>query len=170
MQCWISQCRIDIVYLVFSFPVLRFSFLFYGNENTSRRVSEETQRLRNPRVKMMGPFLPEDKEKIYGESALVFYCYGNKRPLVLHAISNKHYDGALYRVPVLNSPGTIMDELAGPFGYALDLDVIDSLDDLYEWYMNLDEVAFEKYAESVISEAVKENSATDKAIISAVLS
>lgn len=146
----------------------RFSFIFYGNENTSHRVSEEAARLNNPRIKLMGPFKPDEKARIYGESALVFNCYGNQRPLVLHAISNKHYDGALYRVPVLNSPGTIMDELAGKYGCSLDLDHLENLDGLYEWYMNLDEAGYERYAKCVVENASQDNLETRGRIISAI--
>lgn len=147
----------------------RFSFYFYGNENTSHRVSEEVTRLANPRIQMMGPFLPDEKERIYGESALVFNCYGNQSPLVLHAISNKHYDGAVYKVPVLNSPGTIMDELSGKFGYALDLEHITNLNGLYNWYQALDETEYEQYAQKVISDAASENANTKQAILSAIM-
>ena len=147
----------------------RFSFVFYGNENTSHRVSEEAKRLDNPRVRMMGPFMPNEKKRIYGESALVFNCYGNKQPLVLYAISNKHYDGALYRVPVLNSPGTIMDELAGKYGYALDLGRLTDLDGLYDWYLGLNEDEFDHYANAVIQNAIIDNAETDKQIRSAIL-
>lgn len=146
----------------------RFSFIFYGNESTSHKVSEEVNRLNNPRIKMMGPFLPDDKKRIYGESALVFNCYGNKQPLVLYAISNKHYDGAFYSVPVLNSPGTIMDNLAGDFGYALDLDCIEDLDGLYNWYNSLDENEYNKYAQGVIDDALRDNQKTNQAIIDAI--
>ena len=146
----------------------RFSFFFYGNESTSHRVSLEVEHLANSRIRMLGPFMPDEKEKIYSESALVFNCYGNKHPLVLHAISNKHYDGALYRVPVLNSPGTIMDELAGKFGYALDLDNQTDLNGLFNWYEALDEVEYENYAESVVAKSTEENTETNAAIIALI--
>lgn len=147
----------------------RFSFVFYGNENTSHKVSKEIKSLNNARIKMMGPFFPDEKKQIYSKSSLVFNCYGNKTPLVLHAISNKHYDGALYRTPILNSPGTIMDELAGEYGYALDLDNISNLDTLYNWYVNLDENLYNKYAEKVINSAKEDNKMTSKAVISSIV-
>lgn len=148
----------------------RFSFVFYGNESTSHKVSKEVKALNNTRISMMGPFMPDEKARIYAQSALVFNCYGNDRPLVLYAISNKYYDGALYRTPVLNSPGTIMDELAGDYGFALDLDHISDLDGLYTWYTNLDERSFDKYADDVINNAMHENAEISKDVISAILS
>ena len=117
---------------------------------------------------MMGPFLPEEKERIYGESNLVFNCYGNQQALVKYAISNKHYDGALYHVPVIVSPGTIMDELSGDYGYPLDLGHIDNLNGLYNWYMDLDEKNYEEYAGKLISDAISENEAVKKAIVDAI--
>lgn len=160
-----DQC-IELMKLVN--PDKRFSFMFYGNENTSHRVSKEVQKLGNDRIQMRGTFLPEEKEKIYEQSALVFNCYGNDHPLVLHAISNKHYDGALYKVPVLNSPNTIMAELAGSNGYVLDLGNIENLDGLYDWYMQLNEQEYEKYTNRVIECALADNQKTRKKIISAI--
>lgn len=147
----------------------RFSFVFYGNENTSHIISKKIKKLSNNRIKMMGPFLPEEKENIYRKSALVFNCYGNDRPLVLYAISNKHYDGALYKVPVLNSPGTIMAKLAGGNGYELDLEKINNLNGLYDWYNALNKYDYEKYANNVIKNAIKENENTRAKIISSIL-
>lgn len=80
---------------------------------------------------MMGPFMPKDKPEIYKNSDLIFNCYGNDRLLVKYAISNKYYDGAIYRKPLLVSPNTSMAELSGDCAFALDLESSRGLEELY---------------------------------------
>lgn len=135
----------------------RFCFYFYGNENTSHKVSEYANSLKCPRIKLMGAFLPNEKRDIYEKSDLVFNCYGNDITLVKYAISNKHYDGALYHRPLLVSPNTVMSEIAGENAFALDLDNIDNLNELFTWYKNLDSEKYISYADKVILSALKEN-------------
>lgn len=135
----------------------RFSFCFYGNENTSHRVSKEVELINCERITMAGPFEPTEKERLYKSSDLVFNCYGNDTPLVKYAISNKHYDGALYKVPVIMSPGTIMDELSKGNGFPLDLDRVTNLDGLYDWYVNLDAELYDAYATKVIEDSKRDN-------------
>lgn len=135
----------------------RFIFRFYGNEANGTEVSEYVRRVHNDRIQMMGAFSPGDRPAIYGASDLVFNCYGNESPLVKYAISNKYYDGAIYKKPLLVSPGTAMAEYAGPYAYALDLGKVRSLDGLWDWYWALDTEKFAQYAQQVIQTARQEN-------------
>lgn len=135
----------------------RFEFHFYGNESNGTEISRYINSKNNKRVKMMGEFLPSEKPSIYAASDLVFNCYGNDRILVKYAISNKYYDGAIYKRPLLVSPNTSMAEFSQGFAYALDLGNIDGLDDLYSWYYGIDEEEFISYSDSVINKSLSEN-------------
>ena len=135
----------------------RFEFHLYGNEANGTEVSEYVKQVSNPRVKMMGPFIPAEKPGIYSKSDLVFNCYGNERTLVKYAISNKYYDGAIYRKPLLVSPNTSMADFSGKFAYALDLGAVENLNGLYDWYLGLDKDEFEQYADVLIDKAIEEN-------------
>lgn len=142
----------------------RFEFHLYGNEANGTEVSDYVVSANNPRVKMMGAFTSADKSRIYGDSDLVFNCYGNERMLVKYAISNKYYDGAIFRKPLLVSPNTSMADLSGDFAYALDLGNIDSLDGLHQWYQSIDEYAYLKFADCLLLDAMKENAELLKVI------
>lgn len=135
----------------------RFEFHLYGNEANGTEVSEYVAQINNPRIKMMGAFTPVDKDRIYADSDLVFNCYGNERMLVKYAISNKYYDGALYRKPLLVSPKTSMADFSGEFAYALDLGNITDLNGLYQWYQALDGEAYTKFANELVENAIEEN-------------
>lgn len=135
----------------------RFEFHFYGNEANGTVVSEYIKKLNNPRIIMFGEFTPDEKEKIYSKSDLVFNCYGNDRMLVKYAISNKFYDGAIYRKPLLVSPDTSMAEFSKPFAYPLDLENIGNLDMLYKWYYEINEKKYIEYANQIIKMAITDN-------------
>lgn len=148
----------------------RFEFYFYGNEPVDHTISDYVATVNCERIKMMGIFLPEEKNKIYNESDLVFNCYGNDSLLVQKAISNKYYDGAIFQRPLLVSPNTLMQNLAGKFAFSMDLENMKSLDAVWNWYQKLDETSFTVYCDSVIEIAQKENDETAKKINQAICS
>ena len=113
---------------------------------------------------MKSRFLPEDKKLIISQSDIVFNCYGSESKAVKYAISNKYYDAAFYRRPLIVSPDTTMSRLTGDYAYALDLDNTDNLDELYFWYCNLNKDAFENYCCTAICTAMKENDSLVKLI------
>lgn len=135
----------------------QFEFHLYGNEANGTEVSEYVLEKKCPRVKMMGPFMPKDKPEIYKNSDLIFNCYGNDRLLVKYAISNKYYDGAIYRKPLLVSPNTSMAELSGDCAFALDLEGSSDLEGLHQWYENLDENKYVCFADRLLENAIMEN-------------
>lgn len=149
-----KQCKqlMDLVY-----GDERFEFHFYGNEANGNGVSEYAKQLNSQRIVMHGPFLPHQKEEIYGASDLVFNCYGNDSTLVKYAISNKFYDAPLYGKPVLVSPDTAMAEESENYACALDLDRLTDLNDLFQWYQDLDENAYNAFAKTVIQKSAEEN-------------
>lgn len=159
-----SQCKklIDLVA-----KDSRFCFFFYGND-VSGNVTEYVKELQNDRISMKGAFKPCDKPDIYQSSDLIFNCYGNGRLLVKCAVSNKYYDGAYYRKPLIVSPNTILEELSGEFAYPLDLVNADNLDELYCWYNNMDFEKYDKFAQNIVNNSLAENLHTKEEVIKSI--
>ena len=162
---YLEQCK-RLIDLVSSDS--RFEFHFYGNDATGI-ITDYVNELHCNRVLMKGAFMPNDKPYIYERSNLVFNCYGNDRPLVKYAISNKYYDGALYRRPLLVSPNTIMQEISGDYAYALDLETANDLNDLFDWYHSLDVNMYDAFASDVVQRSLQENKQTEEAILRAIM-
>lgn len=141
-----------------------FEFFFYGNEMDNDEIKTYIDIIDCDRIKMMGTFKPTEKQRIYNETSLVFNCYGNDSLLLTKAISNKHYDGAMYQRPLLVSPQTLMEELAGEFAYSVDFEKLKDLVDLKTWFYNIDEKKFSEYTKSVIDNAIRENLKTEHMI------
>lgn len=146
----------------------RFEFRLYGSEGGDQIVLKYVKELQNPKITMEGSFRSEEKPGIFEKSDLIFNCYGNDNNIVKYAISNKYYDSAYYRKPLLVSPDTTMARLVGKYGFAIDFDSCDNLDELYSWYHEIDAQAFEEYCEHVIIDSVAENRATEEKIIAAL--
>lgn len=146
----------------------RFELDFYGNESSDTSVSEYVNQISNPRIRFNGPFLPAEKEGIYLKSDLIFNCYGNNSDLVKYAISNKYYDGAMYRKPILVSPMTAMEEFSQGYAYPLDLDSEQSLDRLILWYRNIDCNEYEKYCQRVLIKALSDNKVAENRILKSI--
>lgn len=141
----------------------RFKFLLYGNEMYGSVVSDYVSKLNCTRIKMMGKFDPCDKERIYEESDLVFNCYGNDNMIVKYALSNKLYEGAFYKKPLVVSPNTFMSQYCREFGFALD-DAAKTLDELFYWYVNINSSEYERYSQTFLERCKSENEATRETI------
>ena len=142
----------------------RFEFHFYGPEGGALKITNYVNNLNDSRISMKGRFKPEEKEMIFSQSDLVFNCYGNDNNIVKYAISNKYYDAAYYRRPLIVSPNTTMSRLAGQFALPIDLKKAENLNDLYKWYKEIDPVLFEQYCASVIETARADNSELERLI------
>lgn len=149
-----TQCK-KLIDLVAKDP--DFEFFFYGNEIGGDEIRKYVDEVNCDRIQMKGTFEASEKERIYNESSLVFNCYGNDSLLLTKAISNKHYDAALYQRPLLVSPDTLMEELAGEFAYAVSFENLKDLESLKKWFYNIDEEKFLEYTRTLIENAVQDN-------------
>lgn len=160
-----SQCKL-LIDLVLKDD--RFEFYFYGNEDTSLKISKYVHHIDESRIKIMGGFMPKDKKRIYEKTDLVFNCYGNQNKIVRYAISNKYYDGAKYRTPVLVSPNTEMEKLCGNYGFTLDLPNLTGLDGLYSWFKGINWSDYNSWCIELLSRAEKDNSQTASRIVNVI--
>lgn len=145
----------------------RFRFVFYG----LNIIPEELKKYGEcDNITFNGVFLPKEKEAIILSSDILFNVYGNGIPLLDYALSNKLYDSFVYRKPILTSPNTYMSEVAGPYAFDVDLNKAVNLNDLYEWYTNLDETLIDDYAKSKIAEFKAEGEQTINTIKSSIKS
>ena len=162
---YIPQC-LKLIDLVYNDP--RFNLVFWGDEPVSNAVSNEIARRKSSRLVFNGVFLYNEKEAIYNKVDIVFNCYGSASPVVKNAISNKYYDAAYYKKPLLLSPNTIMENLLKEYAFSIDFDNTSSLDDLWNWFQNLNKDSFDSFADAIVSSALSENTHTEQAIISAL--
>lgn len=114
----------------------RFEFYFYGNE-ASNQVRSYVEEKKNDRIRFLGAYEPHQKNEIIENVDLLYNVYGNERPLVQYAVSNKLYDSFFFKKPLLTSPETVMSECASDYSFDIDFSTAD-LDGLWNWYHSLD--------------------------------
>lgn len=128
----------------------RFAFHLWGGEVGSNELTEYVSSLGSDRIKAFGAYTPDQKVGIMESVDILFNIYGNDRPLVLYALSNKLYDACYMKLPVLTSSDTSMSEELGDYAFDVDFDDEKILDKLYEWYHAIDGEAFSVYAEKYL--------------------
>ena len=159
---YLDQCR-NICERIYDDQ--RFRISFHG----MKAVPEELKRFeQHSNIRFNGIFAPNEKKTIIQNTDIIFNAYGNGTPLLDCALSNKLYDALLLGKPILTSPNTFMSEMAGPFAFDVDFNNPQLMDDLYGWYIGLDEEELFSYSRRKINEIYEDNCNTEAAIRQAI--
>ena len=141
----------------------RFQLQFWGPS-----IIEEKLKIKgvvfNNHITYRGSYLPNQKEIILKESDILFNLYGYGTPLLDCALSNKLYDALIYKKGILVCPGTYMAEMAGPLGFSMDLTETKNLEEVYQWYVSINDEEVTNYAKQKINLFRNENENTKKLI------
>ena len=128
----------------------RFVLKFIGRG--SERLMSFIKDGRYSNVKLIGQFERRDIGKYYLETDMAINVYGNDRPALTYALSNKLYSAALMGMPILASPHTYTAEIVQKysFGYAVDLDEVGCADAVYDYYMHIDRLRMQAGCETFL--------------------
>lgn len=129
----------------------RFVFELYGNDINGNLIDTYIKQHALNRSRFNGPYEPKDKHEIIQSSDILFNAYGNDSPLLRYALSNKLTDAVMYYKPVLNSPETCMHATLSYCSYAIDFEDTLDLEQLYEWYNELDETEFNRTCNDIVA-------------------
>lgn len=142
----------------------RFSLDYYGSSVSEPVLKAKAQELGCDRIRFHGAYSGSEKAAIIQNVDILFNAYGNGVPLLDYALSNKLYDSLIHKKPILTCPNTYMTEMGGPLAFPIDLPTAQTLNALYDWYMNIDGYAVETFAENALASVLRENSATKEQI------
>lgn len=134
----------------------RFCFYLYGNEVNGNIVSDYVSKIGTERIKYFGGYDPSEKNSIIQNIDILFNDYGNESDLVRCALSNKLYDSFVFKKPLITSPNTIMSKLASDFSFDIDSNT-KNLNDMYDWYMNLNQEEMVSYMNDCLDIFIKDN-------------
>ena len=78
---------------------------------------------------------------------------------VLYAVSNRYYDGLIYRIPQLLEADTYKAKLCEDNGIGIGIDTSDDnfANRLYEWYFQIDANQFEKNCQKLLDKAIEDD-------------
>lgn len=135
----------------------RFVFSVYGSGKDESKLQDYclSQGINN--VRFYGMYEPREKETFYEKTDIIYNVYGNQSLLVKYALSNKLYDAAWYKIPILVSPHTTMSQMAGKIGFEVDYTKPNLVDNLYNWYKGINWEEFESICDAIVETALKDN-------------
>ena len=123
----------------------RFEIHYYGRETeTARNLKKyaETNNIEN--VFFHGEYKPEERYEFVKNTDIIHNIYNDSN--MMHAMSNKYCDGAIFRIPQICTKGSYMGEKVEEYGVGCAVDVnSDKLaDDIYAYYSNIEENIFKE--------------------------
>ena len=132
----------------------RFAVDLYGSEVTPGAISEYVKELGSDRVRYHGAFKPEEKAEIVKSVDILINIYGTLG--MKRAMANKLYDAMYFKKPLISEADSLMYEECEGHSFAFDIEDERVLDKLYDWYMNIDGEAFDKFADDYIERTYAE--------------
>ena len=136
-----------------------FNLIYVGHGPAKEKIKEYCHMNKYSNVSFHGRFMPSEKLKYYKKAEIIFNLYGNDSTLTKYAISNKLYDSVNNYMPILVCKNTYMEKesINGNFGYVVDLENINTPDNLYNWFLNLDKKKFINNCDTYLQKTVNEN-------------
>ena len=149
----------------------RFELIYHGNGPDFYRFQKYVEKKKITNVFFTGGYNNSLKKKLLEETDIINNSYGylgedisNK---VKYAISNKYYDGIMFRIPQLVEVGTYKCKLVeeNALGIGLDVNDRDFADKLYNYYVNINTDVFNSNCSILISEYLKEDDLFRSAVL-----
>jgi hypothetical protein len=147
----------------------RFEFSFYGGGLVGERLALYCKSNNINNVFFNGRFTPSQKAEIYSNIDIIFNLYGNKTKGVKLALSNRFYDAAWYRKPILVNENTFMSKYSTGISYTVIDNELELGNKIWNWYQTINWDDFNIRSEQIIQNAVGENKQFEEKLLSLVL-
>ena len=148
----------------------RFELHYYGRAQGSMlTMVQEAERQYN-NVFYHGEYRPSEIPDLAAKTDLLHNIYDTGDRTMPVAMSNKYYEGILFKIPLLCSNGSLMGKMSQEkgVGLACDPNTEDFANKLYSYYVNLDNKRFsencDQELERILIEMESGNQAVQKAL------
>lgn len=150
----------------------RFELHFYGREQgIARNLKEYAAKIGAQNVFFHGAYEPGDQDGFADQTDLLHNIYANdEKPNQKLAMTNKYYDGLVYRLPQLCMKESYMGcriETDG-LGLACDPEEHDFTDKVWEYYHSLDLSVFSCCCDERLNQVIKEYEKGRSVILNAI--
>ena len=137
----------------------RFMMIYHGKGERLEcfRAYCEEKGIKN--VEFTGPYDNNKKYELLKNAHILNNCYGGDYGDELrYAVSNRFYDGLIYRIPQVVEEGGYKASLVSSLEIGLPKDADATFaDKIYAYYMSIDDKTFENHCESALQEIIKED-------------
>ena len=141
-------------------PRITLSFYGYGPEEPLMKEYCKENGIDN--VYFHGEYKPDEKTGFLKESDVIFNVYGTDLH-VKYAMSNRYYDALYFKKPLLVNKDTTVAEMSK--GIAFEYDDDSTVEELLEWYDNIDSDNLCKLCTDKIEQVIKDNEDFEAAVI-----
>ena len=135
----------------------RFELHFYGREQSiALSLKKYAAEIGAENIVFHGEYRPEDRYDFVAKTDIIHNLYQSSN--MMPAMSNKYYDGVIFRLPQLCTQGSFMAEQCEKAGVGKAVDVFsnDFLDKVYAYYSELDRPVFNAACDSEMERVYKE--------------
>lgn len=137
----------------------RFEIIYHGSGIDLEKYKQycKDNDIRN--VLFTGAYDNKDKFKLLHDADILNNCYGGRvGDWLRYAISNRFYDGLIYRIPQLVETGVYKSDVVEKAGVGIAMDAgPDFADKLYNYYMSLETYEFEQSCKKFLDEVIAED-------------
>ena len=139
----------------------RFEIVFHGDGPELKLYQSYCQENGFKNVAFTGTYNNKDKARLLETAGILNNCYGytkNAGNKVKYAVSNRFYDGMIYHIPQLVEPDGYKTKWAMNSGIGVTIPVDENFsDNLYEYYVQLDNVRFDRSCSAELTEVLAED-------------
>lgn len=109
-------------------------------------------------IAFYGSYNNDEKVKFIKNTYLIHNLYDRNDKNMMVAMSNKFYDGIIYKTPQVCCKNSLMGNIVekNGLGIAIDIDDQNFIDDIIHYYLNLNFEEFNKNCEKYLNKVIKE--------------
>lgn len=137
----------------------RFVMVYHGIGTDLEKYKEYCDKNDIKNVIFTGAYDNKDKEKLLYDADFLNNCYGGRYGDELkYAVSNRYYDGLIYKIPQLVEPGGFKAEITESSGVGIALEADESFaDKLYDYYNSINDEEFDMNCERQLKTILSED-------------
>ncbi len=144
----------------------RFSLHYHGREQAvAKKLRAYAKENGINNVFFYGEYNPEDKKKFVSQTDIIHNVFDDKA--MCYAVSNKFYDGVIYRKPLLCFADSYMGKMSteSKVGWAINPYDDDFADRIYELYFTMDKCSYERSCSAMVEKAVENNRVIEETLL-----
>lgn len=147
----------------------RFNIIYHGIGTDMDKYKAFCRKYSISNVHFAGKYDNKEKPFLLASADLLNNAYweDKEKNAVIYAISNKYYDGLIFKIPQIVEAGTYKTRICknNEIGFSVDINDDDLANKLYDWYFSIDETKFNLSCNELLEIVKKETEIYEKNIV-----
>jgi hypothetical protein len=151
----------------------RFTLTYHGTGSEFEKYKEYLDEKKITNVKLTGRYNNTDKKKLLKYTDILNNSYITDKLIEIeYAISNKYYDGLIYKIPQLVETNTLKQKITeeNEVGIGIDVDNDNFAEILYQYYYSINPDKFNMQCKKTLSRIIDEDNKYSRSILTFIKS